>query len=191
MMMMTLSLLEYRRAALAAMLMALLLAVGMTLVFIPNLELVTATAFLIGFLLGPKWGWWVAGLGEALFSAMNPIGSGLAFPILYGFQIIAISLTGFIGGVVGQRLTMDRPFVISRIWFGVLGSTLALIYDFLTALSFPLTAGLGGWPLLTATVLGLGFFIIHIAVNFVVFSTILPALMSASRRQLMIHGLVT
>lgn len=186
-----LSLLEYRRTALAAMLMALLLAVGMTLVFIPNLELVTATAFLIGFLLGPKWGLWVAGLGEALFSAMNPIGSGLAFPILYGFQIIAISITGFVGGVLGKNLKVERSLTISPVWLGMIGSTLALIYDFLTALSFPLTAGMGGWPLVTAAVLGLGFFVIHIAVNFIVFSTILPHLMSLGRRQLLIHGFVT
>lgn len=186
-----LSLSEYRRTALAAMLIALLITVGMTFVFIPNLELIIATAFLAGFLLGPRWGWWVAGLGEALFSAMNPIGSGLAFPVLYAFQIMAITFTGFVGGVFSQRQITEPLSKYSRMGFGFLGGGLAMLYDFLTTLSFPLTAGIGGWSLVTAAVLGLGYFVIHIVSNFIIFSTILPGMMILGRRQLMVHGLIS
>lgn len=185
----TLTLNEYRQTALAAMFVALLLAVGVTFVFIPNFELVTITAFLTGYLMGPRWGWWVAGLGEALFSAMNPIGSGLAFPVLFAFQILSMMLVAGAGSLFHPYQVGEKPRTTTRIWFGLLGGGLTLMYDFLTALSFPLTAGVGGWSLLTAAVLGLGFFVIHIVVNGFLFATVLPHLMYLGRRQLVLHGM--
>lgn len=185
----TLTLNEYQRAALAAMLMALLIAVGVTFVFIPNFELVITTAFLTGYLLGPRWGWWVAGLGEALFSAMNPIGSGLAFPFLFAFQILSIMVVAGIGSRFHHYQIKQQPQPATRIWFGLLGGGLTLIYDFLTALSFPLTAGIGGWSLMTAAILGLGFFVVHIVVNSLIFALLLPHLMFLGRRQLALHGI--
>lgn len=187
---MTLTLIEYQRAALAAMLVALLLAVGVTFVFIPNFELVTTTAFLTGYLMGPRWGWWVAGLGEALFSAINPIGSGLAFPVLFLFQILSIMFVAGVGSLFYRYQMAEQPGTGTHIWLGVLGGGLTLIYDFLTALSFPLTAGIGGWTLLTVAVLGLGFFIVHIVVNSLLFAMVLPHLMYLGRRQLMLHGIL-
>ena len=184
----TLTLNEYRRTALAAMLMALFIAVGMLLVFVPNVELITTTAFLIGFLLGPRWGWWTAGLAEMIFSAINPIGSGLAFPILYGFQVIAIIIVAMIGGIFHKHSVGQAQSWQFRVGLGLLGGIMALVYDFLTAFSFPLTAGLGGWPLLTAAVLGLGFFVVHIAVNVVIFATVVSPLMFLGQRQLQLHG---
>ncbi|MCF7801122.1 MAG: hypothetical protein K9N34_03795 [Candidatus Marinimicrobia bacterium] len=186
----TLTLHEYQRAALAAMFVALLLAVGVTFVFIPNFELVTTTAFLTGYLMGPRWGWWVAGMGEALFSAMNPIGSGLAFPILFVFQILSMMLIAGIGSLFHHYQMHEQPRTVTRIWFGLLGGGMTLLYDFLTALSFPLTAGIGGWSLLTAAILGLGFFIVHIVVNSLLFALVVPHLMYLGRRQLVLHGII-
>lgn len=186
----TLTLHEYQRAALAAMFVALLLAVGVTFVFIPNFELVTTTAFLTGYLMGPRWGWWVAGMGEALFSAMNPIGSGLAFPILFVFQILSMMAVAGIGSLFHHYQMHEQPRTVTRLWFGLLGGGVTLLYDFLTALSFPLTAGIGGWSLLTAAILGLGFFVVHIVVNSLLFALVVPHLMYLGRRQLVLHGII-
>ncbi len=184
------SLTEYRRVSLAAMFIALLITVGITLAFIPNLELVTATAFLTGYALGPRWGWWVAGLAEAIFSAVNPLGSGLAFPLMYMLQITAIAITGLTGGLFTMLRNQTPAGLPVRILMSFVGVSLALMYDFFTAISFPLTAGLGGWSLITTVGLGMGFFLVHIVVNGILFFSIVPGVMCLISRQLEYHGIV-
>ena len=86
---------------------ALAVALGYTLMLIPNVELITVVVFLSGLTLGIKWGMFVGGLSEFIFSAMNPLGSGLIFPPLIAAQISSMIFIGFAGGIL-------RPFLFIK-----------------------------------------------------------------------------
>ena len=58
-----------------------------------------------------------------------------------------------------------------------LGFTITLIYDLLTLLSYPLSAGLGLSGILAALFKGLGFTLLHEISNAVVFTVTVPPVM--------------
>jgi len=184
-----LTLLEYRRLSLMALWSGMLVVVGLVFAFIPNLELVTLTAFLGGIALGPRRGLILAVVGEGLFSAMNPIGSGLGFPILFLMQIFAIGLAGLAGGLVGPLLEkFNSPLIHSLVMAGC-GLLLTLIYDLLTALSLPLSSGIIEGTLLGSVLAGMAFFVLHLVSNTLLFAIFGPGLCHLVQRQLLIHNL--
>ena len=187
---MELSLLEYRRFALMSLWTGLIVTVGMVFALIPNIELITLAAFLGGVALGARKGLIVAMVGEAIFSALNPIGSGLGFPILYAFQIISIGLSGFSGGVLSHLLRGQQNYFVVSISLGVTGFLLTLIYDTLTALSFPLSSGMTDGTIWATFSMGLIFFVMHLVSNTVVFGLFGPGLVHLVHRQLEMHGLM-
>ncbi len=183
------SLLEYRRLALMSLWVGLIATVGIVMALIPNVELVILTAFLGGVALGPKRGFIVAVLGEAIFSALNPIGSGLGFPILYAFQLLSVGLSGWVGGLFSNSIVALENVFLKTVLMGLLGFVLTLIYDLLTALSFPLSSGIIEGTLWGTVVAGLAFFVMHMVSNTTLFAIFGPALVQLVRRQLLMHGL--
>lgn len=187
---MDMSLSEYRRLALMSLWAGLIVTVGMVFALIPNVELIVLSAFLGGVALGPRHGLIVAVVGEAIFSALNPIGSGLAFPVLYAFQIISIGISGLAGGLMSMALARSRTYLSGSIILGFTGFLLTLIYDTLTALSFPISSGMtegAVWATLSA---GFIFFITHLISNTIIFSLFGPGLVRLVLRQLEMHGLL-
>jgi len=187
---MELSLLEYRRFALMSLWTGLIVTVGMVFALIPNIELISISAFLGGVALGPKRGFIVAVVGEAIFSALNPIGSGLGFPLLYAFQISSVGLSGWVGGLLSERLRREQGFLGLSMGLGLLGFILTLIYDALTALSFPLSSGMIEGTLWGTLSAGLIFFVMHLVSNTVIFGLFGPGLVELVNRQLEMHGLM-
>jgi uncharacterized membrane protein len=186
---MELSLLEYRRFALMALWTGMIATVGIVFAFIPNIELVLLSAFLGGIALGPKRGFLVAALGEAIFSALNPIGSGLGFPILYIFQVISIGLSGFVGGLSFRFMNTSASSFRMSISLGIIALVLTLVFDFLTALSFPLSSGMTDGALKGVLGTGLVFFLLHISSNIILFAIFGPVLIRLTERQLLMNGL--
>ena len=186
---MELSLLEYRRLALMALWTGLIATVGIVLALVPNLEFVILSAFLGGVALGKKGGLIVAALGEAIFSAINPIGSGLGFPILYVFQIFSVGFCGFIGGFFSSSAMFEKPRVVHIIILGIIGFILTVIFDVLTALSFPLSSGIVDGTLWGTLSLGLIFFAMHTISNTVLFALFGPNLIRLIKRTLLMNGL--
>ncbi len=186
---MELSLLEYRRFALMSLWTGLIVTVGMVFALIPNIELIILSAFLGGVAMGPRRGLIVAMVGEAIFSALNPIGSGLGFPILYAFQIFSVGLSGLSGGMLSRILRAQHNYLIVSIGMGALGFLLTLIYDTLTALSFPLSSGLTDGTIWATFSIGLIFFVMHLVSNTVLFGLFGPGLVQLVHRQLEMHGL--
>ncbi|MCF7823809.1 MAG: hypothetical protein K9N35_06505 [Candidatus Marinimicrobia bacterium] len=186
---MMMSVLDYRRLALMSLWIGLISTVGVVFAFIPNMELVTLTAFLGGIALGPGKGFLVAMLGEALFSAINPIGSGLGFPILYLFQIAGIGLSGLSGGLLAKWLISKESVLTKSIIMGFLGLILTFIFDLLTALSFPLSAGMTEGTLLATIGTGMLFFVMHMVSNTILFTLFGAAFIDLIDRQLLMHGL--
>lgn len=184
---MTLTLSEYRRLALAALWVGLFVTTGIVFAFIPNIEFVTTLAFLSGIIFGPLRGAVIAATAEGLFSAMNPLGSGLGFPILFIFQVLAMAVIALVGGWLFRwEPSPGRPS--NHIALGILGGCLTLMYDFLTAFSFPLTAGVEEMTLWAATLAGLPFFLIHISANSLIFGAFMPTMMGFTRYHLRLHG---
>ena len=76
----------------ASIFCAMAIAMGFSLKMIPNIELITVIIFLYGVTLNFKWGAIVGLVAMAIYSGLNPLGSGLSFPPLYFAQIIGMSL---------------------------------------------------------------------------------------------------
>jgi len=72
---------------------------GFSLMFIPNIELITVMVFLSGIYLGIGWGALVGFTAMAIYSGLNPMGSGLSFPPLFLMQITGMAFAGIIGGL--------------------------------------------------------------------------------------------
>jgi len=187
---MEMSLSEYRRIALMSLWTGLIVTVGMVFALIPNIELIILSAFLGGVALGPRRGLIVALVAEAIFSALNPIGSGLGFPVLYLFQIISMGLSGLTGGLLSRFLAKEQPYLVTSITLGFIGFLLTMFYDVLTTLSFPISSGMTEgtvWATLSA---GIIFFVTHLVSNTIMFSLFGPGLVRLVLRQLEMHGLL-
>jgi len=86
-----------RRIAETGIFLALFLGLAYAFAYVPNLEYITAMAFLSGLMLGWKRGLFIALVGEAVFSIANPFGSSLAFPSLLAAQLISFSCIALTG----------------------------------------------------------------------------------------------
>ena len=158
----------------AAIFSAVAIGMGFSLMLIPNIELITVVVFLSGLYLGIWWGGLVGMTTMAIYSGMNPMGSGLSFPPLFAMQIIGMSLTGIIGGLVRPFFFVKQfnVFLISSL--AILGFTVTLIYDMLTLIAYPIAAGLGFSGILAALIKGLGFTLLHEISNAIVFVISIP-----------------
>jgi hypothetical protein len=85
-----------------AFLVALTVALGLLLVSVPNVELITFAAFASGVLLGRWRGAATGALSMAIYSATNPVGSGLSMPSLYVAQVCAVGVAGLVGGATAS-----------------------------------------------------------------------------------------
>ncbi|MCH8286993.1 ECF transporter S component, partial [candidate division KSB1 bacterium] len=74
--------------------------IGLILTPLPNIELITLFVFLGGYIYGIKQGVIIGTTGGFLFSALNPWGSGLAFPPLIVSQVIGFGLAGLTGALI-------------------------------------------------------------------------------------------
>jgi hypothetical protein len=153
---------------------ALVLAMGYALAYIPNFELVTMLIFLSGYYLGIKNGLLIGFLGEFLFSALNPMGSGLIFPPMLIAQVLAMGIVGLTGGIIGKTMS-KKEFKKGYIAvFGGAGLILTLIYDMFVSLAYPLSAGFDIHQTIAMLLSGVLFSALHLVTNFIVFTTILP-----------------
>lgn len=147
---------------------------GYSLLLIPNVELITFIVFTAGLVMGPAWGLLVGATSEFVFSALNPLGSGLVFPPLIIGQVAGMALTGLMGGVLKPffwRKFLNTPGILA---LGVTGFILTFIFDSITTLSYPVSAGFGFPQTLALYLSGIGFTLLHQVTNFFVFTLGLP-----------------
>lgn len=153
---------------------ALVLGVGYALALVPNVELVTAMIFLSGVLMGVKRGIFVGIIGEFLFSALNPVGSGLLFPPMLITQVISMGFIGAVGGLLRQYIINWKPKPINVIVIGAVSFTITLIYDIFVSLAFPISAGFNFKETIGVVITGIAFSVIHLIVNTIIFITLVP-----------------
>lgn len=164
-----------KKIILASLLTALSVTVGYIFLFIPNVELLTATVFISGFLLGPLFGAITGIIAEFLFSLFNPYGVPM-FPLLLA-QIVTFGLIGFAGGIYRLTFNAKKSYINRFIIPAVYGLVLTLIYDILTSLSYILFAtDVNFNKIITMFISGMIFYMTHAGVNTLIFATIVPIL---------------
>lgn len=148
--------------------------------YIPNIELVTATVFISGFLLGIRAGFLVGLLTESIYSLFNPYGA--AAPPLFIAQVVSMSITGMMGGIIGKgNMGFKKRDLIT---FGLAGLISTVIFASLTTLSFLIFTGLSLKKLLGSFIYGLGFYITHIVSNTIIFILIVPLILNVLRKRI-------
>lgn len=166
---------------LAGIFTALSVAMGYLFLLIPNVELITATVFIAGTVVGPLWGLAVGALSELVYSSFNPYGA--AMPPLLVAQVLCFALIGLVGGLFG-RLTF-RSLFSRLITLGACGLLLTLLFDVLTTLSFTLfVAGTNWSKILTTFSVGISFYATHAFINTLIFVTIVPIILKTIDRYL-------
>ena len=127
----------------AAIFCAMAIAMGYSLMMVPNIELITVIIFLSGLTLNLWWGALVGLVAMGIYSGLNPLGSGLSFPPLFFAQTISMSLCGLIGGLL-KPIFFTKEFNVYQLFFlAVTGFFVTVIYDIFTLASYPLFSGLG------------------------------------------------
>jgi uncharacterized membrane protein len=155
-----------------SMFIALGVTLGFSLVTIPNIELMTATLFLSGYLLGIREGFLTGMITEAVFSLINPIGT--AAPPLFLAQTMSMGLAGLIGGLC-FHMRPDRLQVLYRcLSFGFAGFFITLMFAVLTNLGYILTIGFTWEKFIAGLLTGFPFIFTHILSNTIIFIIILP-----------------
>ncbi len=162
------------------MFVALMVGSGWALAMVPNVEFITALAFTAGAALGPLRGAVVGSSGMFLFSATNPLGSGLAFPVLLAAQMISQGLTGLSGGWFQRLTTGIRNGWPLRLGLAVIGLALTVIYDGLTTISFPLFAGASPQEIGVVLISGLAFTVVHQVSNLLIFLWVVPRMIQVA-----------
>ncbi|NOZ75943.1 MAG: ECF transporter S component [FCB group bacterium] len=166
----------------AAMFSAMGIGIGYVFMLVPNIEFLTFTVFLAGLTLGLRWGLIVGLVTEFLFSALNPMGSGLMFPPMIIFQTVGMTIVGGTGGLVRGRFFQSEFSRSKKIQLGLLGFVLTFIFDSLTTLSFPLASGFDAPQTLGVYLSGLGFTVIHQISNATIFALGTPRMVTAIRK---------
>ncbi|HEX9935057.1 MAG TPA: ECF transporter S component [bacterium] len=154
-----------------ALFTALGVGLGFSLTAVPNVELVTATIFLAGFILGPAKGLAVGAATECLYSLLNPY--GLAAPPLLAAQVLSMAVTGLAGGLFWKKRPLKGRFLPLRL--GLTGFVCTLLFDVLTTLSFIPINHFTGKQLAASVALGAWFYVVHLTGNTGIFSVLLPA----------------
>lgn len=160
----------------AAFLIAVCVVLGYLFLPVPNLEMITAGIFLSGLWMGPLYGLIIGFTAELIYSLFNPM--GFPPPPLLVAQLVSMSLTGLVGGLLPDALVNAKFFARgswkSHIVLAGVGAVLTFVFDLLTNLSFPIAAGFTTEQFKLALVMGLPFAALHISVNTLIFALTIP-----------------
>ena len=165
--------------SLTGIFIACAVSIGFVFAAVPNLELMTATIFLGGYILGRSSGLVIGFFSAFLWSSLNPWGSGLAYPALLLAQIIGFSAAGFAGGLIRLFVKPSKINFKSALIFALSGFILTIFYDVITNLSAFIFSGFNLKMLRNILIAGIPFSFFHIGINILIFFTVLPALIKS------------
>ena len=160
-----------RTLVVMAIFIALAIAGGLVLIGVPNVELVTLTIFLAGYMLGAARGAVVGAVAEFLYSFFNPYGTA-APPLLFA-QVLSLTCCGLGGGWVRMLARGRNP----PAWlFGICGLLVTLLFDAATTASTLLVTQQGLAGLIAALTFGFYFYVAHLISNTALFAVLLPVI---------------
>ena len=138
------------------------------MLIVPNVSPAFFIIFLAGYILGPRWGFLSGGLGFFLISYFSPF--GMAMLPLLAVQIMGGGVTGSIGALARNifpvRLNDWRTYMLYGFW----GFAVTSIYMGAVSLADALLFG----PFRERFLIGLGFSILTIGSNIIIFSLLTP-----------------
>jgi len=144
---------------------------GYLLISIPNVELISLTIALSGWILGRIPGFLVGIIGMGLFGILNVM--GLPYPPVWIAQITGMALIGLTFGNLSHflfHLTRLKQAIVC----GISGFILTLFYDILTNLAFPIAIGAEMSTWATYLIAGIPFAVTHLVSNTLLFIFVLP-----------------
>ncbi len=165
---------DLNRLVRASIFSALAIGAGFALLMIPNVELITVIIFTAGLSLGTGWGIMIGGTSEMIFSGLNPLGSGLSFPPLLFTQIIGMAAVGGVGGLLTNTFLVKKYTKGRLVLLGVTGFLVTFIFDSLTTLSYPISAGFDISRTIGLYISGMGFTLLHQVANGFIFIVGIP-----------------
>lgn len=122
-----------RRSVLACLLVALAVSMGYALALVPNIELMTITVFVAGFLLGAGMGMLVGAAAMSIYSFFNPLGAAL--PPLMAAQVTVFIVIGLAGAWCAPLVLKIPGKTTTMIISAFFGFMLALFYDTATSIA--------------------------------------------------------
>jgi hypothetical protein len=126
-----------RKALLATLLVSITVALGVALSGLPNVELMTVTVFISGYLLGWRLGLAVGAASITVHSLFNPLGAALP-PLLFS-QVLGFCAIGLAGAIAGPLIAHLGKRWVAFVVCGISGFVLTLLYDVLTNIGAFLT----------------------------------------------------
>jgi hypothetical protein len=168
------------RVALTAIFVALAAALGYLLVAVPNVELITFTIFAAGSVLGSARGAFVGALAFAIFSGLNPHGSGVGLPPLYAAQIAAAAVAGVAGGASARLWRSGaRPgrLPLLALVGAAYGLVLTVVYQCAVIVGIAVASPELRVGLLAAIASNAFFSTVHVLSNTVLFAILAPAVL--------------
>lgn len=171
-----------RRVLLACLLISLTVMFGYVLAGVPNVELMTITVFLSGYLLGIRFGLIIGASSSCVHALFNPLGASL--PPLLLAQCLGFSLIGMSGALFGPFIHGLHNRGTAVLSAGLVGLVLTLFYDVLTNIAaFYVAMGLGPQTGLMGFVFGgILFMGMHIIWNTALFLFVLKPVLSVLSR---------
>ena len=158
-----------RRIAAAGLFAALALAITYPLAGIPNIKFFELCLFIAGAFLSYWGGITVPLVAGTIYILFNP--NGPQTVLLVGLaQISGFILFGLSGSFFGKSILANKNRVVGMTFSAAIGVVLTFIYDVLTNAAFGLTIG-AVWPTIIS---GIGFSVVHIAFNGLVFGLAEP-----------------
>lgn len=168
-----------RKIAETGIFLALFLGLAYAFAYVPNLEYITAMAFLSGLMLGWKRGLFVALIGEAVFSIANPFGSSLAFPSLLAAQLISFAFIALTGAAYRPSLVgiiKNKPGTAAFL-LGLTGLLLTVFYNIMTTIFYAITSGFTFEQTLASIISGIPFYLINMIANMITFSVLITLIL--------------
>lgn len=177
-----------RRVLFGCLMVAVTAALGYAFAGVPNVELMTFTVFVTGFLLGSHLGTIIGAVAVAVHSVFNPLGAAMP-PLLIG-QILGFALIGWVGGWSGPKIVRVKQKALGIVLAGGVGFLLTLFYGVLTNVGafYSISGDDIDGNLVKFIIGGLTFTLMHLVWNTVLFSIVLvPALAVLGRYRSELH----
>ena len=162
-----------RIALLASLLVSVTVALGYALAGVPNIELMTMSVFVSGYLLGWRLGAVVGAASITVHSLFNPLGA--AMPPLLAAQIVGFSIIGIVGATAGRAVVVCRPRWLAFVLCGLVGFLITSVYDILTNVGafFSITGENAPSSLVRFVAAGMVFMVMHLVWNTALFLAVL------------------
>ncbi len=164
---------------LASLLVAMMYVIGVALAPIPNVELVTALAFVSGYLLGSRIGALVGAAGMGAHSLFNVLGA--VAPPVWLTQMASYALIGVAGGLLGPWLAAMSGRVRAGTIAAVIGAGLIVIYQIaVNVVAFLVfTSDVAVWKYVW---MGIAFGVVQVAWNAAFFGLAMPPMLRVLAR---------